>query len=57
MTPADLARELALSPRKIRAMKSAGELPPAINLGRAVRWRRADVLAWLDERVESSSLN
>lgn len=39
VTTNELAKMLKLSPRKIRLMKmkSAGELPKAINFGRAVR--------------------
>ena len=48
LTAADLARYLKLSPRKVRAMKAAGQLPPHIKFGRAVRWRRADVARWLN---------
>ena len=47
-TPADLAVFLRLSPRKIRSMRATGELPRPIQFGRAVRWRRRDVEAWLD---------
>jgi predicted DNA-binding transcriptional regulator AlpA len=52
-TPADLAAMLKLSPRKIRAMKSAGQLPPPIRFGRAVRWRRADIDVWLARRKDA----
>lgn len=52
MTPDELAAALRLSPRKIRAMKSAGQLPPAINIGRAVRWRRADVIDWISVQIQ-----
>jgi predicted DNA-binding transcriptional regulator AlpA len=29
-------------------LRAAAKLPPAIRLGRAVRWRRADVLLWIE---------
>lgn len=29
-------------------LRAAGKLPPCIRLGRAVRWRRAEVVAWID---------
>jgi predicted DNA-binding transcriptional regulator AlpA len=29
-------------------LRAAGKLPPSIRLGRAVRWRRADVLLWIE---------
>jgi predicted DNA-binding transcriptional regulator AlpA len=29
-------------------LRAAGKLPPPIRLGRAVRWRKADVLLWIE---------
>lgn len=29
-------------------LRSAGKLPPAVKLGRAVRWRREEIVAWID---------
>jgi predicted DNA-binding transcriptional regulator AlpA len=29
-------------------LRAAGRLPPAVHLGRAVRWRRADVQLWIE---------
>ncbi len=29
-------------------LRAAGKLPPAVRLGRAVRWRRAEVVAWIE---------
>jgi excisionase family DNA binding protein len=29
-------------------LRAAGKLPAAVRLGRAVRWRRAEVVAWID---------
>jgi predicted DNA-binding transcriptional regulator AlpA len=29
-------------------LRAAGKLPPAIRLGRAVRWRRADLSLWIE---------
>ncbi len=55
LTAADLAAELQLSPRKICAMKSAGQLPPALKFGRSARWRRSDVEAWLAEQLEGAA--
>jgi predicted DNA-binding transcriptional regulator AlpA len=28
-------------------LRAAGKVPPAVRLGRAVRWRRAEVVAWI----------
>ena len=28
-------------------LRAAGKLPPSVQLGRAVRWRRAEIEAWI----------
>lgn len=28
-------------------LRSAGKLPPAVRLGRSVRWSRAELVAWI----------
>jgi prophage regulatory protein len=30
-------------------LRAAGKLPPAVRLGRACRWRRDELLVWIDE--------
>ena len=43
-----LAAMLAVSLRKLRAMDARGQIPAPVRVGnRAVRWRYAEVLAWL----------
>lgn len=45
----DLAGELRVSVRSIRRMDATGELPAPIRLSsRAVRWRRAELRAWIE---------
>jgi excisionase family DNA binding protein len=51
VTPAELAALLRLSTRKIRAMKSAGQLPTAKKFGRSVRWRRSDLEKWMSAKA------
>jgi predicted DNA-binding transcriptional regulator AlpA len=29
-------------------LRAAGKIPPPVKLGRAVRWRRAEVVAWIE---------
>jgi predicted DNA-binding transcriptional regulator AlpA len=48
---AALAALLSCSLRHVRRMDAAGQLPAPIRLGttgKAVRWRRSEVLAWID---------
>jgi predicted DNA-binding transcriptional regulator AlpA len=39
-----LAAMLCLSTRTLRRLASAGRLPSPLHIGRAVRWRVADIL-------------
>lgn len=36
------------STRNIELQVKAGTFPPPIRIGKAPRWRRSDLLAWLD---------
>jgi predicted DNA-binding transcriptional regulator AlpA len=44
---AGLAQMLCVSERAIRKMNNSGRLPRPIRLGRSVRWRVAEIEAWL----------
>ena len=48
LTVDDVAAMLAVSPRHVYRQCDAGRLPHPVRIGAAVRWKRADVLAWLD---------
>ena len=58
MTPAplltvdDLARLLGVTPKAVYNRRHRGLLPRAIILGHSLRWRAADVEAWLSEQIE-----
>lgn len=43
LTAQDVAAALQLSPRQVWRMAASGTIPPPIRLGRATRWRAADV--------------
>lgn len=49
VTADEFAAMLCVSKRKLVAMKSAGQLPRPVALpgGRLIRWRRAEVDAWI----------
>lgn len=57
LTAEDLADQLGISVSSIYRMRSNGEsLPRATRVGaRAVRWRQADVNAWLEANLEPES--
>lgn len=47
ITPKELAAILATSPRQLRRMRAAGELPRAVGTEARPRWRRSDVEAFV----------
>jgi predicted DNA-binding transcriptional regulator AlpA len=53
--PAEAAHLLALSSRTLEGWRLRGGGPPFVRLNRAVRYRRADVLAWIETRLFDST--
>jgi excisionase family DNA binding protein len=49
----DLARELGVPVRTIYAWRSKGRGPRGATFGRHVRFRRTDVDAWVESRLDS----
>jgi predicted DNA-binding transcriptional regulator AlpA len=47
MTVDDLARELRTSGKTITRMEQSGRLPRPIKVGRAKRWSRQTIVAWI----------
>jgi len=47
ITAAELARLLRVSTRTLWRLRSAGELPEAVRLGGAVRWRLDEIKKWI----------
>ncbi len=47
MTLKGVAAELRISPRQIHRLKDAGHMPQPIRIGRVLRWRAADIDAWV----------
>ena len=47
---ADIARILGIGERSVRRWRSEGALPPAIEIGGLLRWRREVVEVWIAER-------
>ncbi len=52
LTEAQVSDYLSVALATIRKWRQLKKGPPAIKLGAAVRYRRADVDAWLDSRPE-----
>jgi hypothetical protein len=56
LTEVDAADLFKLSIRTLQAWRSKGIGPAFVRLGRAVRYRRADLLAWLNARAVRRSM-
>ena len=49
MTAEEIAECLQVSTRTVWRLKAKGDLPKSVKVGRAVRWRRADILQWIEQ--------
>ena len=47
LTVNEVARLLNVSPRHVHMLRATQQLPPPVRLGRSVRWRRAELEAWV----------
>lgn len=51
----EVAKLLTVSDRTVYAMQKSGEMPKPVRIGRAVRWGRAEIMAWVDEGCPPAS--
>ena len=51
----DLADRLGVSTQTIHQMRYRGDGPVAVRIGRTLKFRHADIEAWIESRVESAS--
>jgi predicted DNA-binding transcriptional regulator AlpA len=49
------ARLLALSSRTLQAWRTKRTGPPFVRVGRAIRYRRGDLLAWIRRRTDQGN--
>lgn len=49
----EVAAMLSCSPRHVYRLSDSGRMPAPVRLGHLVRWSRAAVEAWIDERCPS----
>lgn len=47
LTDHDVARKLGVSRSFVHKMRSQGKLPEPVRLGRCLRWRAAEIEAWI----------
>ncbi|MCC6145420.1 MAG: helix-turn-helix domain-containing protein [Candidatus Hydrogenedentes bacterium] len=49
MTVGEVAELLRVSTRMIHRLRDSGRMPQPIKLGGSVRWRRAELLEWIED--------
>jgi len=49
MNVKQLAAILNISPRRIWAMRSSGQMPLPVKLGGSIRWKKQEMLDWIQE--------
>jgi excisionase family DNA binding protein len=54
LTQAEVAKALALSPRKVWSLTASGEIAH-VRIGRSVRYDPADLRAWIDEKKKGGA--
>ncbi len=56
LTEAEAAKLLKFTPRFLQARRVRGDGPAYVHVSsRAVRYRRSDLVAWIEERVRTST--
>lgn len=56
LTEAEAAKLLKFTPRFLQARRVRGDSPPFVRISsRAIRYRRSDLVAWIEERVRTST--
>jgi prophage regulatory protein len=55
LTIEGVAKLLKVTPRYLRTMVETDRFPVPIRLGRAVRWSRAVVIAWIAEQSQTAN--
>ena len=53
LRPAEAARALALSPRKLQSLTSDGEIP-CVRIGRSIRYDPEDLRRWISAQKEAA---
>jgi len=49
-----VAKALGCTTRTVRRWAAEGRMPPSLRIGRAVRWRRSDLIEWVAEGCPQS---
>lgn len=52
LSTSETAEVLGISRSSLYGLRYVGDAPPAIKVGSRLRWRRSDVEAWIDEKLE-----
>ena len=54
MSADEIATCLGISSRTVWRLKAKGDLPKALKIGRAVRWKKSDILEWIEQGCPAS---
>ena len=54
MSVDEIATCLGISSRTVWRLKAKGDLPKSVKIGRAVRWRKSDIYAWIEQGCPAS---
>ena len=56
LTEAQAARLLNFTPRFLQARRARGDGPPFVSISaRAIRYRRSDLLDWIESRIRTNN--
>jgi excisionase family DNA binding protein len=54
LTPRDVASMLGVSLTTVWRLKAIGQLPRTVHIGKSQRWKRSDIIEWLDTGCPST---
>ena len=55
LNAAELAERLGTTKGNVYAMRSRGQLPTPVRIGKRVRWRESDINEWLDSLTDEKT--
>lgn len=55
LTKDETAEYLRISPGTLSYMRHVGNAPPALKVGKHVRWRKSDLDAWIEKQLAADA--
>lgn len=56
LTAEELAEMLKVAVRTVWRLRSSGKLPRPVSIGSSIRWRKNEIVAWIDAGCPSLSV-